>query len=257
MPRRARKKSGTGIYHIMLRGINRQDIFLDREDYRSFLFTLARVKKETGCQVFGYCLMSNHIHLLLKEWQEPLQIIMKRIGASYVYWYNRKYARTGHLFQDRFKSEPVENDDYLLVVLRYIHNNPVEAGMVETVSDYQWSSYNDYLGASLSSDLTDTAFTLAIFDADLTRARELFRGFSTKSNQDRCLEHNENHRKYLSDQEIISIIKKHTSLDDPTTIRNADKKVRDGLISSLKQDGASIRQLERLTGISKNIIERT
>jgi REP element-mobilizing transposase RayT len=241
----------------MLRGINRQDIFIDREDYRSFLFTLARAKKETGCRIFGYCLMRNHVHLLLQEGEDPLESTMKRIGASYVYWYNRKYKRTGHLFQDRFKSEPVEDDPYLLVVLRYIHNNPLVAGLVEKAGDYQWSSYNDYLVDSPSSDLTDTAFILGIFDSDRARARELFKQFSVKSNRDRCLEHDEYSRSYLSDNEIISIIKKHTSLDDPTTLRNADNKVRDSLIRSLREEGATIRQLVKLTGISKSIIERT
>ena len=117
MPRKARVKSKTGIYHMILRGVNRQVIFESKEDGEKFLDTLKECKKKSGYELYGYCLMNNHIHLLIKENQEDLGTIMKRIGASYVYWYNWKYERVGHLFQDRYKSEVVEDEKYLLNVL--------------------------------------------------------------------------------------------------------------------------------------------
>ena len=110
MPRQARRKSESGIYHVMLRGINKQVIFEDEEDSLKFLETLKNYKAISGYKIFAYCLMSNHIHLLLKVEKENLDLIIKRIASSYVYWYNWKYHRSGHLFQDRFKSEPVEDD---------------------------------------------------------------------------------------------------------------------------------------------------
>jgi len=88
--------------------------------------------------------MGNHVHLLLKEGEESLEQIMRRICCSYVYWYNWKYQRIGSLFQDRFKSEPVENDTYFLTVLRYILQNPLKAGMEKTIEDYHWSSIGEY-----------------------------------------------------------------------------------------------------------------
>lgn len=127
MPRKARIESKSGIYHIMLRGINRQQIFEDDEDFEKFLWVLKDVKQLSRFKLYGYCLMGNHIHLLLKPENEPLELIFRRIGSKYVYWYNLKYQRTGHLFQDRFKSEPVENISSFFVVLRYIHQNPVKA----------------------------------------------------------------------------------------------------------------------------------
>ena len=98
MPRKAREKSSTGIYHVVLRGINRQIIFEDDEDYEKLLDTLKEHKETSGYEIHGYCLMSNHMHLLIKEGEEDLGIVFRRIGASYVYWYNRR----GHLFQDRY-----------------------------------------------------------------------------------------------------------------------------------------------------------
>lgn len=128
MPRAARKKSNSGIYHIMLRGINRQLIFEDEEDKNRFIETLLKYKEQCGYLIYAYCLMGNHIHILLKEGKEELTLVLKRIAGSYVYWYNWKYHRSGHLFQDRFKSEPVEDDAYFLTVIRYIHQNPETRG---------------------------------------------------------------------------------------------------------------------------------
>lgn len=148
MPRRARGRSDSGVYHVMLRGINRQDIFCDDDDRERFIETLIRYKDLCGYKIYGYCLMSNHIHLLIKEEKETISQSIKRIGVSYVYWFNMKHERYGHLFQGRFKSENVEDDRYLLVALRYIHQNPVEAGIVEEAAYYRWSSYAEYVGQS-------------------------------------------------------------------------------------------------------------
>lgn len=149
MSRYARRKSKSGIYHIMLRGINRQDIFEDDEDRQRLLETIKHYKTVSDYEIYGYCLMSNHVHLLLAEKEEPLSLAIKRISSSYVYWYNWKYGRCGHLFQDRFKSEIVEDEGYLLTVLRYIHQNPVKAGLVKDVKEFAWSSHHEYLGEKI------------------------------------------------------------------------------------------------------------
>ena len=112
MPRLARQRSETGIYHIMQRCINKQPVIKDNEDKERLLETLIRFKQVCNFELFGYCFMDNHIHLLLKEVVEPISLIIKRICNSYVYWVNWKYERCGPLFQDRFKSEAVENDRY-------------------------------------------------------------------------------------------------------------------------------------------------
>ena len=88
MPRTARKKSESGIYHVMLRGINKQTIFEDEEDYEKFKQVLKESKDISEFQLYGYCLMGNHIHLLMKVEKEPLEVVFRRIGAPYVYWYN-------------------------------------------------------------------------------------------------------------------------------------------------------------------------
>ena len=132
MPRQARQASETGIYHVMMRGINHQNIFEEQEDYYQFYI------------LYAYCLMSNHIHLLIREREDTIGMAIKRIASSYVYYYNHKYSRDGHLFRERYKSEPVNDMAYFVTLLRYIHQNPVKAGIVNKVNDYEFSSWHEY-----------------------------------------------------------------------------------------------------------------
>ena len=145
MARQSRQSSGTGIYHVMMRGINHQNIFEEQEDYYQFLTTLdvmAQSYDPDGTPsgrnyvLYAYCLMTNHIHLLIREHEESVGETVKRIAGSYVYYYNRKYGRDGHLFKERFKSEPVNDMAYFTVLLRYIHQNPVKAGFSDRVKHY-------------------------------------------------------------------------------------------------------------------------
>ncbi|HQZ00447.1 MAG TPA: transposase [Propionicimonas sp.] len=141
MPRQARQLVESGIYHVMLRGVNRDAIFLEDEDRERFLYALARVHELSGCVVLAYCLMTNHVHLVLRSVDEPIGDVVKRLGVRYAGWFNGKYGRVGHLFQDRFKSVGVETDAHLLALVRYVWNNPVEAGLTTRPQDYPWSSH--------------------------------------------------------------------------------------------------------------------
>lgn len=163
MPRRARTRAESEIYHVMLRGVNRDAIFLEEGDYERFLDALVRTKEASGCQVFAYCLMTNHVHLVLRSPDEPVGNVVRRLGVRYVGWFNHKYGRVGHLFQDRFRSAPVDDDGYLLTLVRYVWNNPVEAGLVERPEDYRWSSRR-FLG--LAQRVVDERELLALTPMD-------------------------------------------------------------------------------------------
>ena len=198
MPRQARKKSSSGIYHVMLRGINKQQIFEDEEDFQKFISVLKDCKAISKFKLFAYCLMGNHIHLLIKPERESLELIFKRIGSRYVYWYNWKYHRTGHLFQDRYKSEPVDDESYFLTVLRYIHQNPIKANLCNKIGDYKYSSYQEY--ESENSSIIDTNMALSITD------KISLLNFFEEDNNDACLEISDTFR--LNDEEAKEIIKK-------------------------------------------------
>ena len=249
MPRSARAKSESGIYHVMLRGINRQSIFSDEEDSEKFIQVLSECQDVSGYEIYAYCLMGNHVHLLMKVNDEPLEQIFKRIGARYVFYYNWKYKRSGHLFQDRYKSEPVENDSYLLTVVRYIHQNPVKAKIVKELDKYRWSSYNDYMS---KSGITNSEFIYKIFNEDEQKAKEQFKQYNNIENDDICLENNYNDR--ISDQELIATIQKKLNINAMMIQAEPRVKMIKILEKALNIRGASTRQLARVTGISANII---
>ena len=161
----------------MLRGINRNDLFVENEDKAYFLGILAD-KKENGEYLLpAYCLMDNHVHLLLQEQDSDISTIMKRINITYASYFNRKYERIGPLFQDRYRSEKIETEPYLLAAARYIHRNPVKAGIVRGLAGYKWSSYREYMCVLDGENLADTAFLLNIFGGGEKEARERFKKF--------------------------------------------------------------------------------
>ncbi len=249
MPRDAREKSSTGIYHVVLRGINKQRIFEDNKDYRFFLHRLLKYKGKSDYELYAYCLMSNHVHLLMKERSETIGTAFRRIGASYVYWYNRKYERVGHLFQDRYRSEPVETDAYFLTVIRYIHQNPLKAGLVDDVQTYPWSSYNEYVEKPV---ICNTEYVLKMFSPKPEKAMILWERFHRQNSADKCLEYDANIR--INDSEAVKLIKNVAGVDNPEELKAYEKQKRNGIIKQLKADGLSIRQIERLTGISFAVI---
>lgn len=249
MPRKARRKSESGIYHIIMRGIDRQPIFKEDEDYHRFLQTLKYYKDTCGYGLFAYCLMNNHAHLLVKVGPEPLEQIMRRICGKYVYWYNRKYERIGYLFQDRFKSEPVEDDAYFLTALRYIHQNPLKAGLVKDIGEYRWSSFNAY---KQGSNLVDTDFALNMFAKDSSKALSAFTRYNKQHSEDRCLDLED--KKGLTDDAAKAVIEDIIKTKDMSAIQTMDRATRDNLLQQLKQKGLTIRQIERLTGINRGVI---
>lgn len=251
LARRAREKSSTGIYHVMIRGINRQAIFEDDEDRMRFIDTLREYKDISKYEIYGYCLMNNHVHLLIKERDEPISLIIKRICSSYVYWYNTKYERCGHLFQERFKSEVVEDDGYFLTVLRYIHQNPVKARIAENVSQAKWTSYKEYVE---KARFVDIDFGLNYFSKYRAKAILRFIEFMNKENEDKCLDYLENIR--LSDDEVRDHIKK-LGIINSTAFQQLGKEKRDEILGGLKKmEGVTVRQIARVTGISKSVIDR-
>jgi putative transposase len=251
MPRGARRKGESGIYHVMLRGINKQIILEDDEDHEKFKQVLKDCKVISGYKMLAYCLMGNHVHLLVKEEKEGLEQIFKRIGSRYVYWYNNKYQRTGHLFQDRFKSEPVDGDAYFLTVLRYIHQNPVKAGFCRDISEYSWSSYNDYLR---NSGLTDIEFGLSLFGENKKEAVKLFETYMKKDDNIDCLDMQKSGR--ITDREALVIINNQCGTENAADLQKMNQEKRHACLTLLKENGLSIRQIARLTGISFGIVRR-
>ena len=247
MPRKAREIAESGIYHVMLRGIDRQLIFEDEEDYGRFLSILHECRGICGFKLYAYCLMGNHVHILLKVQDDSLETIFKKIGARYVYYFNVKYQRVGHLFQDRFKSEPVEDDAYFLTVLRYIHQNPVKAGICSKVEHYPHSSFCEYL---YDGTWVDTEFALGMVErADFTK-------FNNEPNSDACLEIGVAVRRAITDTQVQYMIQKVSHCRSISEFQCLDESKKERYVKKIYEQGASIRQISRLTGTTKGMVEK-
>lgn len=247
MPRKTRKQSNSGIYHVMLRGINHQQIFEDEQDNMIFINTVKKCKEICGYKILAYCLMGNHVHLLIREGEMGLGQIFKHIGTRYVYWYNTKYQRTGHLFQGRFKSEPVEDLAYLITVIRYIHQNPVKAGICKNPAEYRYSSFNEYLGKVNLVDFDCVEKFVSV--GDIINADACI-------STDNCMDVETARIRSITDQKAKEIIRRITGAENVTSFQSLSKADQRGCIIELKKNNASIRQISRLTGVSCYLINK-
>lgn len=250
MPRGPREQSGTNIYHVMIRGINQVQLFYDDEDRRTFIEQLVRYKEECGFELLAWCLMGNHVHLLVGIGDVELPVVIKKLLLSYSVRYNRKYDRAGYLYQDRYKSKAIDDDRYLQAAVRYIHRNPLEAG---NGVDY-WTSYNDYLGAG-GPGITDTGLFLGMLSGDVDRARMLFAEFvaSEEGTVDYSIGEGAGR---MRDARAIDIIKEVAGVDSCQGVSSLEQTDLRKVLCELRERGLSIRQIARLTGLSRGIVER-
>lgn len=199
--------------------------------------------------------MDNHVHILMKEGLKSISNVMHRLGASYAYYYNWKYKRTGHVFQNRFKSENVEDESYLKTVLRYIHQNPVKAKIISKCEQYTWSSSQVYYGKKdYLPGLTNTELILNLFAGNKERAMCELRLFTELETEDVCME--DISRIVLTETQAREVIEEIIR-KPATTLQDLVKPERDAILHQLKIiEGLSIRQISRITGIGFNIVKR-
>jgi REP element-mobilizing transposase RayT len=248
MPRQQRQKSESGIYHVMLRGINRLQLFYDDDDRLAFVERLARYKEQCGFSLLAWCLMGNHVHLLIEEGKTELSAVMKKLELSYANYYSTKYDWKGYLYLDRFQSKPVDSDNYLLAVIRYIHRNPLEVGKAVSF----WTSYNDYI---TSLGITDTAMVLEMLEPDKKKQREAFVELIDSQSEHSFSFVDSINSKQISDEKALALILEISGLSAPFELYQIEKENRDFIISKLRGAGLSIRQIARLTGIGRSIVE--
>ncbi|MDR0783884.1 MAG: transposase [Propionibacteriaceae bacterium] len=247
MPRQPRKASATGIHHIVLRGVNRQRIFEEAEDYAYFLECVQDTCANNAMTLLAYCCMSNHVHLLIEEANKSCSWSIRQLAGRYAIWFNRKYKRVGHLFQNRFHSEPVENDAYLHTVTMYIHRNPVEAGLSSTPAEYQWSSrYSlDHPPGLINHERLEELLSISsLLDAE--KRQGMFDPMYVPMLK---------HKQSWADEEAWDLLSK---ICGATTASDFQKLLRDEQQRAVRtvSPHLSIRQISRLTGISRDLISR-
>ena len=179
MPREKRIQIQGAIHHVITRGLERRDIFLDDTDRREFLTRLERALEKTGCQCFGWALMSNHFHLLIRTGIKSLSDLMRKILTGYAIYFNRKYKRHGYVYQNRYKSVLCQEDEYLLELVRYIHTNPIRAGIVNGLNEldqYPWTGHAVLMGR-VKRFWQSTDEVLILFGMRRAEARGKYREF--------------------------------------------------------------------------------
>jgi len=176
MARKPRIEIAGGLYHVITRGNNRGRIFRSNEDHQRFLGLLNKQKAKRPFYLYAYCLMPNHLHLLIEMIEDPISRIMQALLTAYSRYHNRKYKKVGHLFQGRYKGILCQTDSYLAELVRYIHLNPVRAKIVRWPKDFAYSGHLTYLGLE-GSRLVDTEPVLRYFGANKKLAIERYSQF--------------------------------------------------------------------------------
>jgi putative transposase len=177
MPRKPRIEYSGAFYHVIVRGNQKQRIFKDPADFQKYLLLLTAYKNRTGCRVYAYVLMNNHVHLLIETKDIPLSKVMQGLNQTYTMYFNKRYRTVGHLFQGRYKAILCDRDAYLLGLLKYIHQNPLRAKIADILDSYLWSSHHAYTGKNNPLSIVDTDTVLRIFSENKGRARRKYREF--------------------------------------------------------------------------------
>lgn len=286
MPREARVTSSIGVYHTILRGVNKQQIFECAEDYEHFVRILQRqcglpvdtrpssyngrrnvellqilsdapVLEEEPvrhCFIYAWCLMGNHVHLLIKGADEEIGDVMKRIASSYVYYYNHKYDRVGHLFQERFKSQPVEDWDYFVTLLRYIHQNPLKPKLCSNLADYRWSSWREYLDLEAMPFSSVDVVKRRIDMADLSKLvydmldEEQEKGFIDVEVKPRTVQ--------FTDEDAWGVLQELCGATNSSEFQALPRPLQKHVLYCAHEEGLGPTTLSRLTGVSYSVVQR-
>jgi putative transposase len=216
MARRPRVHFPKALYHVIARGNQRQDIFLDEKDYQTYLSYLSEYKGRYQFRLYAYALMRNHVHLLLEVEATPLSKIMQGLQFRYTRYFNRRYGKVGHLFQGRYKAILCDKDPYLLELVRYIHLNPIRSRVVKDLEKYRWVSHLRYLGG-IKDGLVDEEFVLGQFGKNKYVARRRYREFVLDGidlgHQGRYYEVKD--QRFLGEDEFIERIESGKTINTP------------------------------------------
>ena len=247
MPRTARKRSESGFYHAIQKGDGNRIIFENARDRKRYVSELAQCVDDFSVKLHAYCLMSNHVHLLLQDEKAELSAFMKRLGESYASYHQKKTGRSGHLFNGRFWSESVDNEPYFLSALRYIHANPEPPGICRAC-DYPWSSYGAYAD---DKSFVTTELALSLLGG-VGQFKEFQRSGGTyaKPFKSSCLSH------HHSEDELANIALALLGRDTLNNLGKMPPKERRVHVERLDEAGFTVAEIVRITGVGRQSILR-
>ncbi len=239
--------------HLTQRGIGRTIIFEDNADYLRYLRTLKEKSGAADVTILAWCLMPNHVHLLVRAPHERITKMMQCTGVSYAQYYNGRHGHVGKVFQNRFNGQAVLSEAHLYATIRYIHRNPDDI-FGEDALTYKWSSYREIVGNPWSDQaqgLCDTDFVLGLFGG-----LQEFVAFHEQENVRDGFCRIDGYRQRIDDNEARMIAVRRLGENFADHLKSVDRAQRDSEIALLKDLGLSVRQIERLTGVGRGIIAR-
>ena len=242
-----RKQSESGFYHVMARGVGKAIIYEDDADRTRFLELLSRLTRESKVGLYAWCLMDNHYHILVQGDLGDISELLQLLNGTYARYFNERHGRSGHLFQGRFESEAIDTDSYFLTVLRYIHQNPLRACISSTES-YPWSSYREY---SDTPWICNTDFGLSLLGG--SRGFIAFHRYVDESAV--CVDIHGS-RKSMSTEMLLDIARCVLGNTRPEDVAGVNRQQRNDGLRTLKEAQLSLRQIERITGVSKSVVAR-
>jgi REP element-mobilizing transposase RayT len=243
VPRRSRIDLA-GYHHIINRGVNRSDIFIDDSDYAMFLKMLCKACKSYQVILHDYCLMSNHFHLLIETKMDNLSLFMKHINSNYAIYANRKQNRSGHFWQGRFYSHYITNDEYYYTLIRYIEQNPIKAKIVENIGEYPYT-----LGAVIVNrqiPVSCTHHSRLLQELDYENIQEMI-GVKLKEEELELLEK-------IQKQKVITTKSINRPAYQKTLKEHFVKQDRDDAIISALKDGYTQAKIAKFIGVSRSLV---
>ena len=208
MPRTFRLKSEESLYHIICKSITEIDLFKNSEDKTKYLLLIKKYKLIYNFKLYGYCLMDNHLHLVIDANGADISKVMHGINFSYAMYFNKKYERKGHLFNDRFKSKVIDNEQYLKTLSLYVHNNPTDIVKYKDCPEkYGFSSLGVFLGKRHDSfKIVDYGFVMNLFGSSLKIARKIYYNLIFQCNEEKLkqeIEFEDEKFEYKSDKKLL------------------------------------------------------
>lgn len=246
MSRKPRQFVDSGIYHVILRGNNRQNLFIDETDRKFFIERLKKYSAELKIDVYAYCLMNNHVHILIGNGNDGMSLLIQKIANSYVFYFNRKYDRCGHLFQGRFKSEPIQDECYFKTVFRYILQNCENAG-ISRIDMYKWNSF------WAITKYPENTFLKIDYVCGMFNSKKELLNFILQKEKTKCMEYE--NKIVFSDERAIGFIKKIFGISSPYKLERLDVDEQILKCRIMKKRGLSITQISRITGISRRLVK--
>ena len=233
-------------YHVMIRGIAKQIIFEEISDNKYFLKILESFSKKYNISIICYCLMINHVHIECQDFDDNLSAFMCNLCSTYARYFNKKYDRCGALFQRPYNKKLIKNEGYLLQVYHYIIKNPENEGICP-YEKYTWSSYKYYF--------SENHFTNSNIIKEILGSQSLDSYLQTQIEANNEIQYKSFKNDKITDNQALELVKTQYNLKTTTNVKSFDKEKRKEIILFLKTHGLSVRQIERVTGISRGIIQ--